>query len=155
MSPHTLSPVERTRVMRSIRSTNTKPELIVRKALCALGVRYRLHSRDLPGRPDIVMRSRRLAILVHGCLWHLHEGCKLARVPKSRPDYWPQKLQGNQERDRRNLGELRRLGWVPEVVWECETRNTERLRERLMGILKQRAAPQSATPPGRAEPSAR
>ena len=151
MSPRTLPPVERTRVMRSIRSTNTKPELIVRRALWALGVRYRLHSGDLPGRPDIVMRSRRLAILVHGCLWHLHEGCKLARVPKSRPDYWPRKLQGNQERDRRNLTELRGLGWTPEVVWECETRDTQRLRERLVGILQR---PRSPTQPRRTGHSA-
>jgi DNA mismatch endonuclease (patch repair protein) len=150
MSARTLSPVERTRVMRSIRSTNTKPELIVRQVLWALGGRYRLHSGDLPGRPDIVMRSRRLTILVHGCLWHLHEGCRLARMPKSRPDYWPQKLQGNRERDQRNLIELSRLGWRAEVVWECETRDTEKLRNRLMGILEGR--PQQAIQPTAKQP---
>lgn len=145
MSARVMSPAERARVMRSIRSTNTKPEIIVRRILWQLGGRYRLHSGDLPGRPDIVMRSRRLAILVHGCLWHLHEDCKLARVPKSRPDYWPAKLQRNKERDRRNLTELRQLGWVPEVIWECETRDMLRLRDKLIGILEQRK-PQTTLP---------
>jgi DNA mismatch endonuclease (patch repair protein) len=123
--------------MRSIRSTNTKPERIARRIIWQLGARYRLHQADLPGRPDIVLKSRRLAILVHGCLWHLHEHCKLARVPKSRPDYWPAKLQRNKERDVRNLNSLRHLGWSPEVVWECETRDPERLRDRLRKILDQ------------------
>jgi DNA mismatch endonuclease (patch repair protein) len=134
-----MSPEARARVMRSIRSTNTKPEIIVRRILWQLGGRYRLHQADLPGRPDIVMKARRLAILVHGCLWHLHEGCKLARVPKSRPEYWPAKLQGNKERDVRNLDELRRLGWTAEVVWECETRDPEGLRDRLSQLMTQRA----------------
>ena len=147
MSVRVMPPALRTRVMRSIHSTGTKPELIVRRILWALGGRYRLHSRDLPGRPDIVLRSRRLAILVHGCLWHLHEGCKLARMPKSRPDYWPSKLHGNKERDRRNEAELRRLGWAPEVIWECETRDAQRLRDRLVGILERRQPP--TTPPRR------
>ena len=144
-----MSPAERTRVMRSIRSTNTKPEIVVRKMLWRLGGRYRLHQADLPGRPDIVMKSRRLAILVHGCLWHLHEDCKLARIPKSRPDYWPAKLQGNKERDVRNLNALRHLGWAPEVVWECETRDPERLRDRLRQILERLAPEGKITPPRR------
>jgi len=133
--------------MRSIRSTNTKPELVVRRILWQLGSRYRLHKADLPGRPDIVLKSRRLAILVHGCLWHLHEDCKLARVPKSRPEYWPAKLQRNKARDVRNLSELLRLGWVPEVVWECETRDPRRLRDRLRRILERRLEQQGQAPP--------
>jgi len=144
MRVHVMPPDVRIRVMRSIRSTNTKPELIVRKILWELGGRYRLHSGDLPGRPDIVMRSRRLVILVHGCLWHLHEGCRLARVPKSRPEYWPTKLQRNKDRDQRNLAELRQLGWVPVVIWECETRNIAGLRDKVMEVLE-RHQPQHAT----------
>jgi DNA mismatch endonuclease (patch repair protein) len=127
--------------MRSIRSANTKPELIARRIIWQLGGRYRLHQADLPGRPDIVLKSRRLAILVHGCLWHLHERCELVRVPKSRPDYWPGKLRKNSERDARNLDALRQLGWAPEVVWECETRDPDRLRDRLRKILDQHGPP--------------
>jgi DNA mismatch endonuclease, patch repair protein len=111
----------RARVMRSIRSTNTRPELIVRRLLRSLGMRYRLHARELPGRPDIVNRRARVAILVHGCFWHQHDGCALARVPRSRPDYWPEKLARNRERDQINIGKLSGEGWRVLVVWECET----------------------------------
>lgn len=107
--------------MRSIRSVNTRPELIVRRLLWTFGVRYRLHARELPGRPDIVNRARRMAILVHGCFWHQHEGCSLARVPRSRPDYWPRKLARNRERDQINIRRLASEGWRVLVVWECET----------------------------------
>lgn len=121
----------RRKMMASIRGTNTKPEMIVRRMLWHLGVRYRLHARDLPGRPDIVMRGKKRVVFVHGCLWHLHEGCKLVRVPKTRPDYWPKKLAGNKERDRRNFETLQGLGWAVEIVWECETLDEAKLRERL------------------------
>ena len=154
MSGRFMSPAERTRMMRSIRSENTKPEMIVRKILWGLGGRYRLHQADLPGRPDIVMRSRRLAILVHGCLWHLHQDCKLARVPKSRPEYWFAKLQGNKERDVRNLNALRHLGWTPEVIWECETRDPQRLRNRIRQILERCTRKSEVTPPQRTRPLA-
>jgi DNA mismatch endonuclease (patch repair protein) len=121
--------------MRSIKATNTKPELVVRRALWHLGGRYRLHAKDLPGRPDIALRARRIAIFVHGCLWHLHEGCRLARVPKSRPEYWPAKLARNKARDQRAADELRRLGWTVEVIWECETADSGRLERRLRQVL--------------------
>ena len=125
----------RLRVMRSIRAKNTRPELIVRQVLWGLGARYRLHATDLPGRPDIVMRSRRAAILVHGCFWHLHEGCALARVLRSRPEYWPRKFLRNRERDKHNSQELTRLGWRTLVVWECELRSLDMLRDRLEAFI--------------------
>jgi DNA mismatch endonuclease Vsr len=117
--------------MAAIHRENTRPEMIVRRTLWGLGVRYRLHAKDLPGHPDIVMRRKKSVVFVHGCLWHLHERCALVRVPRSRPDYWPRKLAGNKERDRRTLEKLRQLGWTVEVVWECETRDVEALKKRL------------------------
>jgi DNA mismatch endonuclease, patch repair protein len=130
-----LSPETRLRVMRSIRAKNTRPELIVRQVLWGLGARYRLHATDLPGRPDIVMRPRRAAVLVQGCFWHLHKGCALARLPKSRPEYWPTKLLRNRERDQRKSRELTRLGWRTLVVWECEVRRLDELRDRLKAFI--------------------
>jgi DNA mismatch endonuclease (patch repair protein) len=127
--------------MRSIRSTDTKPELTVRRLLWSLGARYRLHARELPGRPDIVMRRRKIAILVHGCFWHLHEGCPLARVPRSQPDYWPTKLRKNKERDQANLATLTAMGWTVLVVWECETAYTEKLCRELRNLLDASAKP--------------
>jgi DNA mismatch endonuclease Vsr len=131
----TMSASERRDRMASIRRENTKPEIIVRRILWRLGARYRLHAKKLPGRPDVVLRRRRLVIFVHGCLWHLHDGCPLARVPKSRPDYWPLKLAGNRARDQRTQEELRRAGWKVEVVWECETRDLKSLSQRLAQTL--------------------
>lgn len=130
-----MSPAERRVRMAAIQRENTRPELVVRRLLWRLGARYRLHAKELPGRPDVVMRPARKAIFVHGCLWHLHEGCPLARVPRSQPDYWPAKLATNKERDRRNLEELRRLGWSVEVVWECETLDYKALEHRLRAFL--------------------
>src|SRR6266567_3395183 len=93
----------RSQMMRSIRKTNTGPERAVRAMLWALGYRYRLHAADLPGHPDIVLRKRRKAIFVHGCFWHQHEGCKLSKLPKARPEYWLPKLARNKDRDRASL----------------------------------------------------
>lgn len=121
--------------MAAIRKKNTKPELVVRKLFWTLGARYRLHVNALPGCPDVVMRSRKLVLFVHGCLWHLHEGCRLARVPKSKPDYWPAKLARNKARDVRHVAELRDAGWTVEVIWECETRDVQQLQVRVRQIL--------------------
>jgi DNA mismatch endonuclease (patch repair protein) len=133
-----VSPAARLRVMRSIKSSNTKPELAVRRLLTRLGFRYRLHVRSLPGRPDIVFPGRRLALFVHGCLWHLHEHCPLARIPKSKPEYWPAKLARNRSRDIENRKDLERLGWRAEVIWECETRDVAHLEQRVRHALARR-----------------
>lgn len=102
-----------------------------------LGYRYRLHRKDLPGKPDMVFPSRRAVILVHGCFWHQHPdpACKLARQPKSRMEFWGPKLRSNRERDERQLHELTRLGWRVLSVWECELSDRERLRERVVAFL--------------------
>lgn len=115
--------------MSGIRGKNTQPEMLVRRLLHAMGYRYRLHARELPGRPDIVFRSRRLAIFVHGCFWHRHPdpGCRLARMPKSRVDFWQPKLEGNRVRDEANVTALERMGWKVLLVWECQLRDREQL----------------------------
>lgn len=107
--------------MARVRAKDTKPELKVRRALHAAGLRFRLQARDLPGRPDIVFRSRRIAIFVHGCFWHRHPdpSCKLARMPKSRLEFWEPKFATNAERDERNVRAVEALGWRVEILWEC------------------------------------
>lgn len=109
--------------MARVRGRDTKPEMLVRRALHAAGLRYRLHAKDLPGKPDIVLPSRRVAVFVHGCFWHRHPdpNCKLARLPKSRLDFWIPKLEGNRARDERKKAELEALGWTVVEVWECGT----------------------------------
>jgi DNA mismatch endonuclease (patch repair protein) len=125
---------KRSAQMAAIRSVNTRPELIVRKALHARGFRFRLHRRDLPGKPDIVLPKFRTAIFVHGCFWHQHPGCKLASWPKSRPEYWVPKLGRNVERDTVAAGALEVLGWRSIVIWECDTRVPALLAGRLNEI---------------------
>ena len=111
--------------MRRITKTDTKPEFAVRRAAHRLGYRFRLHRRDLPGTPDLVFPRLRKVILVHGCFWHQHVGCRLARQPKSRPDYWLPKLERNRKRDAETQAALRELGWDVLVVWECQVRADE------------------------------
>src|SRR3954468_6164249 len=109
--PRTLSHDVRMRVMRSIKKRDTQPELLVRKALHAAGLRFRLHRRDLPGTPDLVLPGRHLCILVHGCFWHQHPGCRLARRPKGNTAYWQPKLDRNLARDAAVQSALREAGW--------------------------------------------
>ncbi len=116
------SPEQRTFNMSRIRGRNTKPELLVRKWLWGNGYRYRLHSRDLPGKPDIVFKSRNEAIFVHGCFWHRHD-CRYATMPSTRQDFWIEKFRLNVERDRKNIQLLHEQGWKVLVLWECEIRN--------------------------------
>jgi DNA mismatch endonuclease (patch repair protein) len=124
--PDQFSPVERSRVMRAVKSGDTTPELVVRRLVHALGYRYRLHRRDLPGQPDLVFPRLCKAIQVHGCFWHRH-ACEAGQsTPATRLDYWNAKFARNVERDRRNLRRLRRLGWSVLVVWECQTHRTRR-----------------------------
>lgn len=122
-----LSKERRSWNMSRIKSRDTAPELAVRRALHGMGYRFRLHRRDLPGRPDIVLPKYRIAILVHGCFWHRHLACTDCSNPRTRRQYWGPKLLGNRKRDMRNRRSLRRLGWKPIVIWECQTKNTERL----------------------------
>ena len=118
--PDIVPPQVRSRMMSGIRARDTKPEMIVRRYLYAIGLRYRLHVRELPGRPDIVLTRRRVVVFVHGCFWHRHEGCRFAYTPKSREQFWLNKLQGNAQRDARDQQQLRDLGYRVELVWECE-----------------------------------
>lgn len=124
----------RSALMARIGSKHTAPELTVRRLLHGLGYRFRLHRRDLPGKPDIVLPGRRKAIFVHGCFWHAH-GCKIGQRPKSRPDFWLPKLARNQARDLANVENLRAAGWEVDVVWQCEIKDLEVLKQRLHSFL--------------------
>jgi DNA mismatch endonuclease (patch repair protein) len=125
--------------MSRVRSRDTKPELAVRHLLHRLGFRYRLHDRQLPGAPDLVFKSRRKVIFIHGCFWHRHSdpACKLARLPKSKLDFWQTKLEANRSRDLRNQAELDATGWRHLVVWECELRHREQLQNKLLAFLSE------------------
>lgn len=118
------TPEVRSAVMSRIRSCNTKPEIIVRKALHAAGLRFRLHRKNLPGRPDLVFPSRRLAVFVNGCFWHQH-GCRLSHIPRSRLEYWVPKLARTRQRDDVIRQSLAETGWRVLTVWECETRDLQ------------------------------
>ncbi len=113
---------KRSRNMAAIKSKNTKPELVVRRSLHAMGYRFRLHKRDLPGKPDIVLPKYKIALFVHGCFWHRHEGCKYSTIPKTRTEFWIEKFRDNVERDKLNQAKLISMGWTPLIVWECETK---------------------------------
>ena len=130
------SPQKRSAVMRRVKGRDTAPELKVRKALTALGARYRLHRADLPGKPDIVMPGRRLALFVHGCFWHGHDCPRGARVPKQNRDYWIGKVARNRARDARSREALTALGWRVETIWECELKDLASLQARLRSLLQ-------------------
>lgn len=126
-----ISPARRSANMAKVRGKDTGPEMTVRRLAHALGLRFRLHRRDLPGRPDLVFPKHRLAVLVHGCFWHRHEGCSRATMPSSRVQFWQAKFDANVSRDARQLRELETLGWQTLVLWECELKDREALAERL------------------------
>jgi DNA mismatch endonuclease, patch repair protein len=132
-----LSVEERSRNMAKIRSRDTGPEVRVRRAAHALGLRFRLHRRDLPGTPDLVFPRLRVALFVNGCFWHRHEGCAKAYTPKTRIEFWQRKFDANVERDARKHAELTAAGWTPAVIWECETGDAERL----AAIVRERVTP--------------
>jgi len=146
-------------MMSAIRGSNTKPEIIVRKALFAAGYRYRLQRRDLPGRPDVVMPGKKVAIFVHGCFWHHHQSCRFAKLPATRPEFWEEKLRSNATRDARSIAELRALDWRVLVVWECFLRtakSTTDVRSRLTDWIESgkqtgELREQLAQPAGRTE----
>lgn len=131
---------KRSEIMSKVRHKDTRPEMVVRRLVHGLGFRYRLHRSDLPGKPDLVFSKKRKIIFVHGCFWHRHEGCKLARMPKSRIDFWQRKLTRNKERDEENILKLQAAGWDVLVVWECETKDIVGLTERITGFLKKEDA---------------
>ncbi len=132
-------PDVRRAVMRANRGKDTKPEIAVRRLLHAMGYRFRLHRRDLPGTPDIVFPSRHKVIQVHGCFWHQHEGCRRATLPATRRDFWLPKLARNKERDKESETRLRALGWEVETVWECQLRDGDALQTRLRLFLNAEA----------------
>jgi DNA mismatch endonuclease, patch repair protein len=140
---------QRRRIMKSVGTRNTGPELVVRRLLHRLGFRFRLHKRELPGSPDIVLRKWKTAVFVHGCYWHGH-GCQKGRLPKSRLDYWGPKIEANRARDRAVEKRLKDLGWNVVTVWQCETKDERTIAERLpceiMGTRQEhdrRPAPES------------
>lgn len=133
------SPAKRSAVMRKVHSVDTNLEITVRRMVHRLGFRYGLHRKDLPGKPDLVFSSRNKIIFIHGCYWHQHH-CEAGKRPASNKQYWNLKLDRNVKRDKRNVRVLRKQGWSVLTVWECETRDPERLRQRLLRFLKLGAA---------------
>ena len=118
---------ERSRIMSRIRSKNTRPELWVRSGLHRRGLRFRLHQKDVPGNPDIVLKKHRAAVFIHGCFWHQHRGCKRAVMPKSNQDYWRPKLKRNIERFEKVRAVLKKTGWRVFVLWECEAGRPDKI----------------------------
>lgn len=121
--------------MAAIKSKNTKPEMVVRKLVHSLGFRYRLHRKDLPGTPDLVFISKRKAIFVHGCYWHMHN-CRYGRVvPKTNAEFWKRKRTSNIDRDKKNRRLLRNMGWKCLIIWECQLKNREKLQKKIFDFL--------------------
>lgn len=135
--PDTFDPEKRSAIMRRVRGKDTTPELKVRRALHAAGFRYRLHRKDLPGKPDVVLPRYHMVVLVHGCQWHWH-GCKRSRMPVANREYWQAKIDRNVQRDKANLALLEAAGWRVRIIWECE------LKESLRGLLDELAGDRRA-----------
>lgn len=129
-----VSPDKRSKIMRGVKQKDTRPEIIVRKALHAAGFRFRLHARNLPGSPDIVLPKYNTVIFVHGCFWHQHEACQDGRMPASRTEYWEPKLRRNRERDAEKAGALEEKGWKVMTIWECEAKDADRLADAIQSI---------------------
>jgi DNA mismatch endonuclease (patch repair protein) len=129
---------KRSQVMSRIGGKNTRPEKVVRSFLHRQGFRFRLHQKDLPGKPDIVLPKYRTIVLIHGCFWHHHPRCRRATLPSSQQAFWLRKIEANRDRDRRQIRTLRRLGWRVLTIWECQTRRPETLKLRLMPLLEMR-----------------
>lgn len=118
-----VTPTKRSKIMAAVRSKDTTPEMKVRRLVHSMGYRYRLHSPDLPGKPDLVFSSKKKVIFVHGCFWHGHKRCSKARLPKSRVDFWREKIENNVSRDRRVKRALNRKGWRYLTIWQCEVKD--------------------------------
>ncbi|MNO49465.1 Very short patch repair protein [compost metagenome] len=130
-----ISSNERSRIMSLVKGKNTRPEMVVRRLVHGFGFRYRLHDAKLPGKPDLVFSRKRKIIFVHGCFWHRHKDCALARIPKSNQEFWLAKLESNRVRDEINLRKLHEAGWDTLVIWECELRDQNKLTQRLRSFL--------------------
>jgi len=132
-----ISPARRSANMRAIRSKDMKPEMAVRRLTHSMGYRFRLHRKDLPGKPDMVFPSRRAVVFIHGCFWHMHPApiCKDARAPKSNTDYWHAKLARNQARDIEHETALTAQGWRVLVIWECELKDIDTLKQKILILL--------------------
>ena len=122
--------------MSCVKSKNTRPELTVRRLVYGLGYRYRLHDTSLPGKPDLVFRSRRKVIFIHGCFWHGHADCPKARIPKTRQDFWKEKMGNNARRDEENERALDRLGWKHLIIWQCQIKNVETVKGQVVAFLE-------------------
>jgi len=131
MTDH-ISAEKRSWNMRQIRNKNTAPEVLTRSLMHALGLRFRLHRKNLPGSPDIVLAKYRIVVFVHGCYWHRHPGCKYASTPKTNTAFWQRKFTQNVSRDIESCIKLKRLGWKVLIIWQCETKDIEKLRKRLV-----------------------
>ena len=132
----TLSPAARSERMSLVKGRGTKPERCVREILKKLGYRYRLQYSKLPGKPDFAFPGRRKAIWVHGCFWHRHENCSLARLPKGRQDFWIPKLEGNKRRDLKQQESVQKMGWLLLIIWECELRNLTSVENKIIKFLE-------------------
>lgn len=130
-----ISPTRRSANMRAIRSSDTKPELLVRRLIHRCGYRFRLHRKDLPGKPDLVFPARKAVVFVHGCFWHMH-GCASVRLPKSNAEYWQPKLARNCQRDTENIAALSAAGWRVLTIWECETTDLGSLEKKIRDFLE-------------------
>ncbi len=137
--------MDRSENMRAIRGKDTKPEMAVRRLVHGLGYRFRLHSPDLPGKPDLVFSARRKAIFVNGCFWHSHD-CKSGLIPRSNQDFWLPKLRQNKARDGKNLEALAELGWKALVIWQCELKDRRALRPKIKRFLGRRGSPTKQEP---------
>lgn len=126
----------RSELMAGIRGKDTAPELAVRRIAHGMGLRFRLHRKDLPGRPDLVFPRYRLAVFVHGCFWHQHQDCRFAHIPKSRVSFWTEKFAANTARDKRNIGALHDLGWRVLVIWECQVGNKHLVEDKLAAFAQ-------------------
>jgi DNA mismatch endonuclease, patch repair protein len=133
-----IDPLRRSANMARIRSRDTKPEIVVRRAAHAVGLRFRLHHKELPGKPDLVFPSARIAVFVHGCFWHRHSECRNCSEPKTRVEFWRAKFAANVQRDRQACHDLQQLGWLPIIIWECETEDIDKLTARVSELRQLR-----------------
>lgn len=130
-----VSPKKRSWMMGRVKNKNTAPEIKLRKLIFSMGFRYRLHCKDLPGRPDIVFLGRKKVIFVHGCFWHGHPNCKASKLPETRKEFWNTKINSNQERDRKNIKDLENLGWKVLVIWQCELNDILNITQKIRSFL--------------------